>query len=209
MILTEALTELLEYGRLGVDDSLEAFKRTDTDAAVNYLRQKHATDSLDMPYTAPAFNADAACWAASYVCRAAQIIQLRDLGEEDITKHLQNFTGHVTPEAVYAADLTLRHLPDLVRLARRIAPQDVLLTYLKRTASQWPFSSVGMTADPLTNLDVVLKHPSLTTAYADRIIATQDVSRLADPRIHAIVQTQLGSHTRIFWPDFENILNVR
>ncbi len=205
MVLTEAIKELLEYGRLSVDDSLEVFGMADCDTAIEYLRQRHSTDSLDMPYTAPPFHADAALWAAMYLCRATQIILLRDLDEKHITDYLADFDGAITPGAIYSADLTLRYMPDLSRLAHRISPEDVLTKYLRQTAALWPFSSVGLSTDQPLRLDVLLTDPSLTCAYADRIIAVKNLQRFEDPRIQPVVFAQLGSYIQNFWPEL-NIL---
>ena len=44
---------------------------------------------------------------------------------------------------MYFVDLTFRYLPDLLQLAKGLAPGDALVAQLKATARQWPLSLVG------------------------------------------------------------------
>ena len=120
---------------------------------------------------------------------------------------LADFPGPATPEAVYAVDLTFRYLPDLLRLAQGLAPDDVLVARLRQAAGQWPFSFVGAAAGPpslppLAALSPVLSHPALRLAYADRVISARDRARAAQPAVAPLVQAALGDYGAILWPEF-------
>jgi hypothetical protein len=129
---------------------------------------------------------------------------IRDLGAEQVEAHLAPYPGTLTPQAVYSADLTLRYLPDLLQLAKGLAPDDVLVACLKNTLSQWPFSSVGTEGLEAQNLEPVLAHESLKYAYTDRIIKRKDTSRAQNEAITELIREALGAHAPILWPGFDN-----
>lgn len=72
---------------------------------------------MDLPHTAPAFDAAAAQWAAGYLHAALQLALVRELDEAAVAENLPDWPDAVTPAAAYAVDLTFRYLPDQLRLA--------------------------------------------------------------------------------------------
>lgn len=204
MKLAAFLRDLLEKGKVTVAGQIGPFGDDDLRAAETTLRHYYEEDALEMPGAAPAFLPEAALWGARYFYHAVQLAVLRDLGEEVVRQYLQDYPGPRTPEAVYSADLTFRYLPDLLRLARGLAPGDVLVAALQRTALDWPFSSVGSGTAGEVVAGVILEHPSLRTAYVDRIIRQKDAARLGGPVIPEYVRAALGGHAAAWWPEFEN-----
>ncbi|WP_022821705.1 hypothetical protein [Hymenobacter norwichensis] len=203
MRLTGFLQDLFMTGAVSLAGEPAPFEAEDLHAAVNLLRVYHAEDALDMPHTAPAFDAPAAQWAATYLYCTALLALVRTLDEQVIAHYLPDFPGNVTAEVVYSVDLPFRYLPDLLHLAKGLAPGDVLVTRLQATARQWPFSFVGHElAEPGAETPI-LAHPALRQAYVDRIIAAQDRPRAQQPHLLPLVQTALGGHVTILWPDFE------
>jgi hypothetical protein len=205
MKLADFLRDLLERGKVTVAGQIGSFGDDDLRAAETLLRHYYEEDVLEMPGTAPAFLPEAALWGARYFYHAVQLAVLRDLGEEVVRGYLQDYPGPRTPEAVYAVDLTLRYLPDLLRLARGLAPGDMLVAALQRTALDWPFSSVGSGVAGEVAPGVIMAHPSLRTAYVDRIIREKDANRLAGPGVPEHVRAALGPHAAGWWPELENI----
>lgn len=205
MKLADFLRDLLEKGKVTVAGQIGSFGDDDLRAAETALRRYYDEDALDMPGVAPAFLPEAALWGARYFYHAVQLAVLRDLGEEVVRQYLRDYPGPRTPEAVYSVDLTFRYLPDLLRLARGLAPGDVLVAALQRTALDWPFSSVG--GDTAGNVipGVILEHPSLRTAYVDRIIREKDAGRLTGPGLPEHVRAALGGHAAHWWPEFESL----
>jgi hypothetical protein len=209
MKLTEFLRDLLERGKVTVAGRIGSFGDDDLGAAETSLRRYYEEDALDMPGAAPAFLPEAALWGARYFYHAVQLAVLRDLGEEVVRQYLQDYPGPRTPEAVYSVDLTFRYLPDLLRLARGLAPGDVLVAALQRTALDWPFSSVGSDTAGDIVPGVILEHPSLRTAYVDRIIREKDAGRLAGPQVPDYVRAALGGHAASWWPEFEHLTQAQ
>jgi hypothetical protein len=204
MHLTSFIKELLEKGQVTVTKGLTLFSEEDLQESLKVLRGYHAEDALQMPLVAPAFSSEAALWGAVYLYRATQFVLIRDLGEEAVQSHLNDFSGPVTAEAIYSADLTLRYLPDLLQLAKGLAPDDVLVTCIQHTLTQWPFSSVGTEAAAQADYQPVLAHDSLKYAYIDRIIKHKDTRRASGEEVAELISEVMGAHAALLWPGFEN-----
>jgi hypothetical protein len=107
-----------------------------------------------------------------------------------------------SPEAIYSVDLTFRHLPDVFKFAKGLAPDDILVTILKENAVFWNFSSVGMDVGADIAHGNVLAHPSLRIAYIDRIIEAKDIKRVNSDAMREGVETALGDYAPQLWADF-------
>ncbi|MDO7847301.1 hypothetical protein Q5H92_13090 [Hymenobacter sp. M29] len=204
MLLTAFLHDILTTGAVTLAGQPSPFEPTDLHAAEASLRAYHAEDALELPQVAPAFDAPAALWATQFLYHTVQLALLRELDERVIGQCLKDFAGEITPEAIYSADLTFRYLPDLLRLAKGLAPGDALVTRLLAVAQQWPLSFVGTALDA-TEAEaeaVVLAHPALRPAYIDRIIQMKDRARAGQPHLAPLVQAALGGHAATLWPDF-------
>jgi hypothetical protein len=202
MLLTSFLQDLLTSGSITLSGQPAPFEAADLDAAESLLKSYHAEDSLDLPHAAPAFEAAAALWAAQHLYYTAVLAVVRELDEAAIAAHLPNFEGEKTPAASYSADLTLRYLPDLLQLAKGLAPADALVARLRHTARQWPLSFVGHEPADAGAEAILLVHPALRGAYLDRIIRARDRARASQPHLAPLVQAALGAYSAQLWPDF-------
>jgi hypothetical protein len=202
MLLTTFLQDLLTSGSITLSGQPAPFEVADLDATESLLKSYHAEDSLDLPHTAPAFEAAAALWAAQYLYYTTVLAVVRELDEVAIAAHLPEFGGEVTPAASYSADLTLRYLPDLLQLAKGLAPADALVARLRHTARQWPLSFVGHEPADDAAEAILLGHPALRGAYVDRIIRARDRERAGQPHLKPLVQAALGAYSAELWPDF-------
>ncbi len=203
LTLTDFLHTLLSQGTVTVGSQLAPFDPADLAAAGRRLRRYHAQDAQTMPLQAPDFVPTAAEWAARWVFRAIQLVVLRDLDETVVQQELTDFAEPADASAVYSADLMLRYLPDLLELAKGLAPGDALVARLRELARQWPFSFVGTEPAPAEASIIVLANASLRTAYVDRIIAARDRARANQPGVRELVQEAMGNYAAEFWPDFQ------
>lgn len=205
MTLAEFLHALFITGQVAVASQPELFSLPDLQQAVVLLQEEYAEDSVHLPHVAPSFSAEAALWAAQVLYRSVQLTLQRDLDETAVHASLIDFPGPVDPAAVYSADLTLRYLPDLLNLAKGLAPADVLVTRLRELAQRWPFSFGGPElADP-QYLEPVLAHPALRAAYADRVIGTRNLVRARQPEAIPLVREALGHYATELWPEFASL----
>lgn len=204
--LPDFLRALLATGEVTVAGQLTPFAAADLAPATELLRRYHAADALHLAHQMPAFAPAAAQWAAEFLYRAMQLAFLREYDAEAVAQHLADWSGEITPEASYSADLTLRHLPTLLGLARDLAPADALVTRLQAVGQQWPLSVVGVAPAPAEAPAAVLAHPALRALYIDRIIERRDRARAAQPGVHEGIRAALGEYAAQLWPDFLTVV---
>lgn len=211
MFLTQFLDELLTQGEVAVTRRPDTFEAVDLEAATVVLGDYYADDALDLPHQAPDFEPAAALWAAQYLYFTVQLTLVRELDEAVMAERLPDYPHEPTPAALYSADLLLRYLPDLLGLARGLAPGDALVARLQRLAAHWPLSFVGQPGadapEPAAEARL-LAHPALRQLYVDRIIRTQDRARAARPPLRPLVHAALGAHAARLWPDFQDFVLV-
>jgi MoxR-vWA-beta-propeller ternary system domain bpX4 len=202
MILSHFLTHLVEEGHAYVENDIQPFDPADVQNAADFLAKVYQNDRLDMPDRPPQYLAAAAVWAAQFLYRAVQCTVLRNLEADVVKELLKPYPEPPTPEAIYCVDLTFRHLPDVFKFAKGLAPDDILVTILRENAVYWPFSSVGMAVEVDIAHENVLAHPSLRIAYIDRIIEAKDIKRVNSDALRELVETALGDYTPQLWADF-------
>ncbi|MBC9914229.1 hypothetical protein [Chitinophaga varians] len=204
MSLSSFITTLVRDGQVTVATVVHPFSQDDLTEARTVLLNYYQHDITDMPGQAPAFDGDTALWAAGFIYRAAQLIRLRHIDNAGIDQWLPKHPGANAPEAVYSADLCLRYLPDLLGMAKDLAPADPLVQRITETAAQWPFSSTGMNIFPDIPITAITGHPSLLLAYTDRVIASKDTGRCSNPTVMTAVKAALGNYADLLWPGFHS-----
>jgi hypothetical protein len=205
--LTDFLRALLDTGEVTVAARLTPFAPGDLATAATLLRRYHAADALHLAHQAPAFEPAAAQWAAGCLYRTAQLAFLREYDADAVAAHLADWPGEASPATSYAVDLSFRHLPALLDLARNLAPADALVSRLQALAQQWPLSFVGALPAPAAAPAAVLAHPALRALYLDRIIERQDQQRAAQPGVAEAIRAALGEYAAQLWPDFPTFVS--
>ncbi len=144
---------------------------------------------------APAFQMDAAIWAARLMYRLCQCAVCRDLGEVTIRAACDlSCPGPVGPARAWSVDLLLRNLPALWRWVRRQSHLDPLVVALEMVGKAWPMSSVGMPACGGGSIEEFEADPTLLRLYADRIEAEGDLTRLGVTAVDRIIRNDVGVH---------------
>jgi hypothetical protein len=128
---------------------------------------------------------------------------LRDLGDEVVNKLLTPYDGIITPESVLSVDLSFRYLPNLVGLAKGLAPEDVLVKRLHEAAVQWPYSSVGMKVEGDLNIEAIINNTCVCRSYIDRIITARDIKRCINPQVNEYIKEALGDYGHVLWPGWK------
>jgi hypothetical protein len=201
MELAPFINSLLYQGSVTVKSDPAIANYTDRAEVINILETYYREDILDMPANAPAFNPDAAVWAAHYLYQAVMLTVTREAGEELIHQRLVDFPNEKTIAIIYSADLVLRQLPHLFELAKGLAPADILVKKIRQMAAQWPLSSVGIELEETPNDDIILANSFLRQLYIDRIIQLKDKKRIQGPSIKKAILETTGDYTAILWPD--------
>lgn len=150
---------------------------------------------LELPGVVPEIDRQAAAWAVTTLYLLAALTIYRDAGEDVIQELLSgpspdpgNLKSH------YAVDLSMRFLPDVVKLAKSAASDDPLIKQMLRLGRQWPLSSVGVAGIGSVGIGSLRTSDTLMRLYADRVLATGDTDRLSDPAVSEAVAVTIGNY---------------
>ena len=209
--LTAFLTDLFRQGEVVVEGQLKPFLPADLETSKHLLEKIYEEEGADLPFDSPAFDDGAAMWSAQFLYRAVQFALLRELDDQSIQQELRPFPAEVTPSAIIAVDLCMRYLPDLFKLVRGLAPDDVLVRYIRQTAAQWPYSAVGMdvTEEP-NNITAVLSDNGLRQIYLERVIALNDTIAVKHFQLMPWLEAMAGLYPEQLLPQaFNDLRNER
>ena len=137
-------------------------------------------------------------WGAMAVFRTCCFIAHRDAPADLIRGVLeQPCPASPSPSVCYSVDLTMRFMPDFVRLAKAASEQDPLVPVLVTLAHQWPLSSVGIPQIEPTDVSQFIDDDCLLRMYIDRILAKKDSSRLQHPKVRDAIRGAIGLHREL------------
>ena len=216
--LTDFLTALAANGApvvriAGAGPMTDCLRLVEHDAAGDprvgaHLRAWHADAADDLAGPPLAFDEAAARWGAAILFRAAWCHLHRDTPAEELTYLLAvPLPVPLSPAAMFSADLALRRLPDIHRLAAARAPSDPLLASLQSLAFAHPLSTVALppplgatrTAEAAA-WRTLRAHAGLWHLFLDRVIAAPAPWWLADDLVRQAVRTRLGPHAASLAP---------
>jgi hypothetical protein len=168
------------------------------------LEDEYNNEKVNYPFTAPAFDVDAALWAASTIYTFAQLILYRENKVEDFEVLLKPYDGAITASAMLSADLCLRFLPQVKQEAQIIDPDDPLVEIIHRTLQAWPYSGIGSGLQPESiHFETVLNNDCLKQLFTDRIIILKDKHLAISPIWLPHVKAAMGLHQSHFWKALE------
>ena len=206
MQLVQFIQDIIQQGKVIVDGQIVPFTNQDIQQATEFLHEQYNRQALELTGMVPTFHPESAVWSAHFLYRAVQLVMLRDLGEEAVNGLLTPFHGPVSPETILSVDINFRYLPNLLGLAKGLAPEDVLVKRLQEAAVQWPFSSVGMKVEENMDIEVIMNNACLRRAYIDRIIAARDGKRCNNNLVNEHIKEALGNYAPVLWPGWEPVL---
>ncbi len=193
-MLATFLTDLFA-GRTVQVGAVARLERGELHKALPLLIAWEHQQRITLPGEPLELDSEAAMWGATSLYLAASLAIHRDAGIEMIEELLGAPPPDRTqPAAHYAVDLTFRFLPDLVRLAKSAASDDPLVTRLLEWGRVWPLSSVGMAGVGVVDATPLRTSPLLMRLYVDRILASEDESRLDSEFVERAVAVAVGAH---------------
>ncbi|KAA0211024.1 hypothetical protein EDM80_12570 [bacterium] len=136
---------------------------------IRYLEQEFERYALTVPGKAIRFDAAPALMAAEFIRQAAWFLVSRDEPDTEVARHVEMGPSPRTPGQHLSADLLLRFAPQLLKRARALAPDDVLVRQLESNLRRWPLSGVlaEISEAPVTAPDFA--HDGLALLYAERL----------------------------------------
>jgi hypothetical protein len=166
----EFLTELLKEGKI-VFRSAKAPHDRISQPAVAFLAEAFKVHSTAVAGPAIAFDPETAAAAAEFLRQSSWALVNHDERMDDLEKRLKMPGPPLTPSHHLSADLTLRFLPQILRRARGLNPDDPLVERIASILRRWPLSGVlsDVAEAPLPPMDLG-SHPGLLLLYAERLI---------------------------------------
>jgi hypothetical protein len=130
--------------------------------------QIHAADVAGPPID---FDPDSATAAAEFARQASWALVNHDERMAEVARRLKMPGVPNTPAHHLSADLLLRYLPQILRRARGLDPDDPLVELCARVLRQWPLSGVlaDIAEPPLGPIDFG-GHAGLLLLYAERLV---------------------------------------
>jgi hypothetical protein len=197
MNLPEFLKGLFAEGRVAAPAPAELASDDLSEAAL-VLEEQDELCRLDAPEGLPAYDSQAATWAAIQFYHACQITMFRDIGEDAIAKLRDNeLKNWGQAEAHYSVDLSFRFLPDLIRIARSMATDDPLVNLLMDWCRRWPLSSVGVKGTGDVQLGPIGESPGLMSMYVDRVLAREAAERVGNGLVAREIRRALGLYSNL------------
>lgn len=198
-ILADFATALFASGQAAVQRDADLMAHEDE--AARQLAAVFATVVEDLPgadAAALVFSREAALPAMRFVYRLCLTLADRAMTDAQVRAVCTVMPMQpVTADELLSADLALRHLPEIHRMARSLSDSDPLIQELELVARRFPLSSVGIALKEPPDLALVQRSDSLWRLYLDRVLERQDVSRLASPAVRVAVRDALGMHPQL------------
>jgi hypothetical protein len=178
------------------------------DALAPHLRMLHEAERHQSPPGLPPLSIGPATWAMLTLYEAARCLVFRELDEPSVRRRLGvPCPQKMSPSTAYSVDLAFRQLPQLLDLARGLSEEDCLVTCLRSLARGWPLSSVGAVKIGPVDTGGFFGNLALRRIYVDRIIETQDITRLVESRVAAAVHEAIGVHGEQLCPTVAEAIN--
>lgn len=195
--------------RLRSNEEIVVFeKQLKTDIAeekelVFYLENEYENEALEYPFEAPSFDKSAALWAAKIIYFGAQLLLFREETAKDISTLFPEYGSQKSASVHLSADICLRFLPSLLSKLREIDPEDPLIQRMEKILQGFPYSAVGYFTEtgkwqPDNNL---MENSCSRLLMINRVIAKKDRIIAADPHIKSLIESALGNHLQVFWPN--------
>ena len=196
-MVLDFVKQLYTTGRVRLPSS-EPSSLAELHAALQWLGESESNWREHLPRLPPPLEKEALQWSVQNLYRAAQLAVFRHLGPHEVERLKENPSpDRQSPSAVYSVDLVFRFLPDLTRIVAGMNAEDPLVEILRDWACRWPLSSVGMPEVREIDIEPILHDACLRGVYADRILETEDTSRLSDPRVLELIRGVLGAYPEL------------
>jgi MoxR-vWA-beta-propeller ternary system domain bpX4 len=168
---------------------------SDVDKVLQETADQLATE---LAYNPPPFVSSAATWGARILYCSCQFLAY---GQPDLpflqSVLCEKYPQTPSPAVCWSVDISLRFLPDLIRLARGLSHDHPFVTSLLTVARQWPLSSVGVRDIGPVDVQAFWGNPCLQQLYVDRLIERQDDQRLMDPTVRQAVRAAVGIYPEL------------
>lgn len=174
---------------------------------VNFLRGEYQWESLEFPFQVPAFNEEAALWAAEIVYLSAQLILYRKDDTEELEGLFPDLKIEVETGSILSVDLCFRFIPDMLLELKHIDSEDPLIEILEKQLKKWHFSAIKYDFD-VEGLDLnwIFSSSCMKQLYMDRIVAHKNLKLAKNKKLYPHLKASLSIFDEAYWVDFKSII---
>lgn len=195
----DAIYGLRQHEEIVLHDKLLQYIPEDEVLVQNFLQIEYDNESLNYPFSPPAFDAAAALWAAKTTYTSCQLILFRENKEAELPLLLPAYHGGKDAGAILSADLCLRFLPQIVRQTKQVDPDDQLIEIIDAHLSLWHYSGIGYSKAVLDVNDAIFNNDCLLQLYADRVVEKKDIDRAKQVPLLQKIKADMGIFSSVFW----------
>ncbi|MCE3296016.1 MAG: hypothetical protein K0R65_1730 [Crocinitomicaceae bacterium] len=178
----------------------------DEEQTLAFLELEYQNESLSWPHTVPAFNPQAALWAARYLYTAAQVILFRKALAPETETFLKTPGPEINPGTILSVDLCFRFMPDIMEQLHVIDSEDPLLPVFEEQLRQWHYSGMRyeLENDKL-EMQVYLDDPCLRQLYCERVVRNKNIRLAQKAEIQTLIRSYMGMYETFYWKEFNLI----
>jgi hypothetical protein len=176
------------------------FSTWEEKVVIDFLEEEYNKESTHYPFAAPAFNANAAIWAAKLLYTTAYFYLNRTDDVATVIKRIKTYSEKPTVEEMLSADLVLRFLPQLYNELKRLDFEDSILPLLHKQLQYFHYAAIGMDIE-MENVDlsIVFQSQCFQQLYLNRIVERKDIQIAKVEEIAAALRENFGAYKENFW----------
>lgn len=169
-----------------------------------YLQKAYAQETLHYPAPQPAFDGEAALWAAKVIYFSSQLMLYRENKAPELEQIIPVYSGEINASSILSADLCLRFMPPVLIHLKMIDHEDILIPVLESILYKWHYSGVSyMLEGEKLDFTAYSNHEGLLQLYTNRIIHYKKINLAKLPLFQSRVQGALGLYGDVFWKAFK------
>lgn len=206
-LFVKMIERLRAHEEVMLYDNVRFISEQDRQEAISFLSSEYTRELPHHPPSFPAFNAQAALWAAETTYIVAQLMLYRQHKPEELNSLVHAYQHQVDSSAIVSADLCLRFLPEMLNHLLAIDSDDALIPIIQQILQQFSYSAISYDGVDPASLQLDLSDEVLRRLYAERIVYHKKLKWANVPMFNEVISAQLGAHGDHFWKEFKKIEN--
>lgn len=168
-----------------------------------FLRDEYENEIKDFPFISPAFNTNAAIWAAKTIYISAQLILYRENKINELELLLPDYKDEIDSSAMLSADLCLRFLPSMLIQLKLIDSEDPLIEILEKKLSVWHYSALSYNLNfDEVDFKIIITDKCLEQLYLDRITKYRKLELSQNSQFKESILANFGNYAKELWEEF-------
>ncbi|UTA66945.1 hypothetical protein [Emticicia sp. 21SJ11W-3] len=205
----ETIYHLRANEHITLYEKLKDIPNEEKQEVIVFLKSEYEKESVDYPFTPPAFSSSAALWAAKTIYAVAQLFVYREKKPAELHLLVPPYIGSIDASVMLSADLCLRFLPKLKNALEEIDVNDPLIPLVEQHLKQFPYSAIDIYEEFFdTNIETIIENNCLKQLYLDRITERKAAEWAEQPDMNSALLANLGNYQSSLWREFTNQIST-